>query len=478
MTVAEGDSRLVLSWWRRISLRARLTAAATIVIALGMAGAAALLVWRLHSVLAADLDVGLTRQVRVVAADVVDGDVSPRLPRSAGESTALQVVDAAGNVISSSGDIDGEPRLFFMPPGAGEPTLGTATTSALDGPYRVAALSVTSPSGPVTIYVGSPTAPVANGTTELGAALIFGVPAMVGLLALVGWWLVGRALRPVDTLRRQAAAIPGTDLQRRLDVPIADDELGRLAQTFNDLLGRIAMAAARQRRFVADAAHELRTPLAALRARLEIDLRHAPADAADAEAVRTRRTALQQVTRLADLVDDLLQLARLDADPQPHRRPVDLDDLVWEAVSEVREGGPPSVDTTGISPVRVLGDPAALRRVVRNLLSNARRHADHSVTIRLSIDNPVSDTGHDAPTEPTATLTIADDGPGIPIAERVRVFERFVRLDEGRARDAGGSGLGLAIVADLVAAYGGRVWIDDNHPGAKFCVGLPVWPTV
>jgi signal transduction histidine kinase len=116
--------------------------------------------------------------------------------------------------------------------------------------------------------------------------------------------------------------------------------------------------------------------------------------------------------------------------------------------------------------------------VVRNLLSNARRHADHSVTIRLSIDNPVSDTGHDAPTEPTATLTIADDGPGIPIAERVRVFERFVRLDEGRARDAGGSGLGLAIVADLVAAYGGRVWIDDNHPGAKFCVGLPVWPTV
>ena len=475
MTVEGGNPRRTPSWWRRRSLRARLTAAATIVIAVGMAGAAALLVWRLHSVLATDLDASLTRQVRVVAADVVDGDVSPRLPRSAGEATALQVVDAAGNVISSSGDIDGEPRLFFTPPAVGDPTLGTETTSALDGSYRVAALAVTSPSGDVTVYVGSPTAPVANSTTELGVALFFGVPAMVGLLALVGWWLVGRALRPVDTLRRQAAAIPGTDLQRRLDVPVSDDELGRLAQTFNDLLGRIAAAAARQRRFVADAAHELRTPLAALRARMEIDLRHPPV-AADAETVRTRQTALQQVTRLADLVDDLLQLARLDADPHPHRRPVDLDDLVWEAVSEAREEGPPSIDTTGISPVRVLADPAALRRVVRNLLSNARRHADHNVTIRLSTDGPAQGRRHHAPEGPTATLTIADDGPGIPVADRERVFERFVRLDEGRARDAGGAGLGLAIVAELVAAHGGRVWIDDNDPGARFCVELPTWP--
>jgi signal transduction histidine kinase len=477
VTVGGGNPRRTLSWWRRRSLRARLTAAATIVIAVGMAGAAALLVWRLHSVLATDLDANLTRQVRVVAADVVDGDVSPRLPRSAGESTVLQVVDAAGKVLSSSGDIDGEPRLFFTPPGVGEPTLGTETTSALDGPYRVAALAVTSPSGPATVYVGSPTAPVANSTTELGAALLFGVPAMVGLLALVGWWLVGRALRPVDTLRRQAAAIPGTDLQRRLDVPVSDDELGRLAQTFNDLLGRIAAATARQRRFVADAAHELRTPLAALRARMEIDLRHPPADAADAESVRTRRTALQQVTRLADLVDDLLQLARLDADPRPHRRVVDLDDVVWEAVSEAREEGPPSIDTSGISPVRVLGDPAALRRVVRNLLSNARRHADHNVTIRLSTDTAAPSGSHHAPAGPTATLSIADDGPGIPVADRERVFERFVRLDEGRARDAGGAGLGLAIVAELVAAHGGRVWIEDNDPGARFCVELSTCPT-
>jgi signal transduction histidine kinase len=468
--------RVTLSWWRRRSLRARLTVAATVVIAVGMAAAAVLLVWRLHSVLAANLDATLTRQVGAVAADVAAGDSRPRLPRSARESTALQVIDGGGKVIASSGDIDGEPRLFFIPPGAGDPALGTETTTALDGPYRVAALAASSPSGPVTVYVASPTAPLTVSTTELGAALIFGVPAMVGLLALVGWWLLGRALRPVETMRRQAAAIPATDLKRRLDVPDSDDELARLAETFNDLLGRIGVAADRQRHFVADAAHELRTPLAALRARLEIDLRHAPPASTDADTVQTKHQALQQVTRLADLVNDLLQLARLDADPQLNRRPVDLDDLVWDAAREARDLGPPAIDTTGISPVQVLGDAAALRRMVGNLVSNARRHAHQTVTVRLSVDGATASlTGELAPGGRTATLVVADDGPGIAAADRQRVFERFVRLDAGRARDCGGSGLGLAIVADIVAAHSGRVWVDHNHPGARFHVQLPLF---
>jgi signal transduction histidine kinase len=273
----------------------------------------------------------------------------------------------------------------------------------------------------------------------------------------------------VDVIRRQAAAIPGTDLKQRLDVPASGDELGRLAETFNDLLDRIAIAADRQRRFVADAAHELRTPLATLRARLEIDLRHPPEGVSDAQIADARQLSLQQVTRLAALVDDLLQLARLDADPRLHRRPVDLDDLAWETVREAREEGAPHLDTTGISPVRVLGDPIALHRVMRNLVRNAVRHADHTVTVRLTRGAP-------AGTDGVAILVIADDGPGIPVAERERVFERFVRLDEGRARDAGGSGLGLAIVADIVTAHGGRVRIEDNNPGAKISVELPALP--
>jgi signal transduction histidine kinase len=441
-----------------------------------MAAAAALLVWRVDSVLAANLDANLIQQVDEVAADVAKGDANPRVARSAGESTVLQVVDGAGNVISSSGDIDGEPRLFFISPTADAPALGTVTSSALDGPYRVAAVAVTSRSGPATVYVGSATTPLEDSASELGAALIFGVPTMVALLALVGWLLVGRALRPVDVIRRQAAAIPGTDLQQRLDVPASDDELGRLAQTFNDLLERIATAADRQRRFVADAAHELRTPLATLRARLEIDLRHPPEGEGDAKIADTKQLSLQQVTRLAALVDDLLQLARLDADPRLHRRPIDLDDLVWETVREAREGGAPHLDTTGISPVRVLGDPVALHRVIRNLIRNAVRHADQTVTVRLFRDRPPAGIRSSASAGGNATLIIADDGPGIPLADRERVFERFVRLDEGRDRDAGGTGLGLAIVADIVTAHGGRVRIDDNHPGAKVWVELPALP--
>jgi signal transduction histidine kinase len=441
-----------------------------------MAAAATLLVWRVDSVLAANLDATLTRQVRDVAADVEKGVANPRVARSAGESTVLQVVDGAGTVISSSGDIDGEPRLFFNLPAASGPTLDTVSPAALDGPYRVAALAVASPTGPVTVYVGSPTTPLADSTDELGAALIIGVPTMVALLALVGWLLVGRALRPVDVIRRQAAAIPGTDLQQRLDVPASDDELGRLAQTFNDLLQRIATAADRQRRFVADAAHELRTPLATLRARLEIDLLHPPGGESDTKTAAARQLSLQQVTRLTALVDDLLQLARLDADPRLHRRPIDLDDLVWETVREAREAGAPHLDTTGISPVRVLGDPVALHRMMRNLIRNAVRHADQTVTVRLVRHTPAADSRPSASKDGAAMLTIADDGPGIPLADRERVFERFVRLDEGRARDAGGTGLGLAIVADIVNAHGGHVRIEDNHPGAKISVELPALP--
>jgi signal transduction histidine kinase len=476
VTTEADRPRATPSWWRRISLRARLTAASTIVIAVGMAAAATLLVWRVDSVLAANLDATLTRQVRDVAADVAQGVANPRVARSAGESTVLQVVDGAGTVISSSGDIDGEPRLFFNLPAASVPTLDTATPAALDGPYRVAALAVTTPTGPVTVYVGSPTTPLADSTDELGAALIIGVPTMVALLALVGWLLVGRALRPVDVIRRQAAAIPGTDLQKRLDVPASDDELGRLAQTFNDLLERIATAADRQRRFVADAAHELRTPLATLRARLEIDLRHPPGGESDTKIAAARQLSLQQVTRLAALVDDLLQLARLDADPRLHRRPIDLDDLLWETVREAREAGAPHLDTTGISPVRVLGDPVALHRMMRNLIRNAVRHADQTVTVRLVRHTPAAGGRPSASTGGAAILTIADDGPGIPLADRERVFERFVRLDEGRAREAGGTGLGLAIVADIVTAHGGHVRIEDNHPGAKISVELPALP--
>jgi signal transduction histidine kinase len=279
-------------------------------------------------------------------------------------------------------------------------------------------------------------------------------------------------------MRRQAAAIPGDDLRRRLDVSAAKDELGRLSKTFNELLERIAVASDRQRRFVDDAAHELRSPLAALQTRLEIGLRHPTAGIVDSEErAYGQRQALKEITRLVDLVNDLLSLARADAGRRPRSRPIDLDDLVWRAATDAREHGPPKIDTTGIAPVRVVGDTAGLRRVVQNLLDNARRHANDTVTVQLRLNFEPPSSGGDSAAVPTATLIVADDGPGIPVADRQRVFDRFVRLDEGRPRDSGGTGLGLAIVSAIVAEHGGRVWIDGGEDGTAFVVQLPAVPS-
>jgi signal transduction histidine kinase len=228
-----------------------------------------------------------------------------------------------------------------------------------------------------------------------------------------------------------------------------------LADTLNDLLARIEGATARQRQFVADAAHELRNPLAALRAELEINARHP-------EATPTSATdLLAETVRLSELVDDLLALARLDADIRPRPAPVDLDDLVLEHVVRIRGTAAHRIDTKGVRASRVHGDPNALRRVIANLVDNALRHAAASVTLELT----GSRTG--------VRLVVADDGPGIRVADRERVFERFTRLDDARSRDAGGSGLGLAIVREIVTAHGGRIQIEDNDPGARFVVVLP-----
>lgn len=447
--------------WRPVlSVRARLTIAAAAVIAAGITLAAGLLLWRMHSVLATDLDNSLIQQTHAMAEDVAGGVSTLRVSKTAPSSTALQVVDRTGRVIASAGDVDGTERVFFTTPASGEPALTTVGSAALESPYRVAALSVETSSGPVTLYLGAPTAPLATIRHELGTSLAVGIPGAVVALTAVSWWLIGRALRPVETMRRQAAAIPGHDADGRLDVSAARDELARLAETFNDLLDRIAVATERQRRFVDDAAHELRSPLATLRAQLEVSERAARSEDAVGPHQSWQRESLVVVDRLADLVNDLLVIARLDSGAVPRRHQVDLDDVVLQCISDDRRRGRVSIDSTGISPARVVGDAGGLRRVVQNLLDNARRHARDMVTVRLE-----SRSG-------TAVLSVADDGPGVPEVDRARVFDRFVRLDTSRTREDGGTGLGLAIVASVVDAHGGRVWIEDSAPGAVFIVQL------
>ncbi len=266
--------------------------------------------------------------------------------------------------------------------------------------------------------------------------------------------MVGSALRPVAGLRQGAEEITGSGGSRRLPVPAADDEIRRLAVTLNDMLTRLESASARQRVFVADAAHELRSPLAAMRTQLEVAIHHPGA----AEWPETAADVLEDTTRLSRLVDDLLLLARLDEGvrlPRSSRAgPTDLVPVV-DAVLARAHPTEQTLVRTGDPAALVDADGDALTRIAGNLVDNATRHGRTRVVVDVRGDGDM------------AVLTVSDDGPGIPRGDRERVFERFTRLDGARSRDDGGSGLGLAIVRALAEAHGGYVRLADAHLGER-----------
>ncbi|MET8538175.1 ATP-binding protein [Streptomyces sp. NPDC005065] len=447
------------SWWARRSLRLRLTAAAALVIAAGLTGAAVLLVTWLHASLIGGLDQTALQRAQVVAAEV-DSRTTTELPVTDHGEVAAQVVDGNGKVRSSSANLRGRPRVFTFPAShSSNPRPHTVHDIPVGdgGTWRAVGIPVASRHDHMTVYVAVPTEGVDHGIAQLSAGLAITVPTVVALLTGVVWLLTGRALRPVDVMRAQTAEITTSDLSRRIDIPPTDDALGRLATTFNDLLARLDAATRRQRRFIADAAHELRSPLSTLHTRLDVAVQHP--GSADWQTVAPG--LLRETERLTRLVDDLLQLARLDARPRLRARPVDLDEIVFTEVREARRRTPLVIDQRAVSAARVQGDEDALTRVVRNLLENALHYATTRVDISLQT------------LEGTAQLIIADDGPGIPEADRERVFGRFTRLDDARARGTGGSGLGLAIVHEIVTAHHGSIRIEDNRPGARLVVLLP-----
>jgi signal transduction histidine kinase len=282
---------------------------------------------------------------------------------------------------------------------------------------------------------------------------------VAGIVALTTWFAVGRSLAPVERMRQQVEEMSASDLSRRVDEPPTRDEIGRLAHTMNGMLGRLQDAQAAQRRFVSDASHELKSPLASLRQYAEVA--HAHPDRISAAELSD--AVLEEGARLERLVQGMLVLSRADEGGLAlHVADVDLDDLLLAEAERLRAVGAVGVDVTGVHPVRVRGDVGLLSQVTRNLADNAARHARSHVSLGVAA----------APAG--AVLTVADDGAGIPAAERDRVFERFVRLDEARARDAGGSGLGLAIVREIVRAHGGDVRVDAAPSGgARFSVTLP-----
>jgi signal transduction histidine kinase len=284
-----------------------------------------------------------------------------------------------------------------------------------------------------------------------------GTPILLAVVGLICWVIVGRALRPIEAMRREVteiATIPGT---HRVAEPATDDEVGRLARTLNSMLDRIEASAARERRFVSDASHELRSPIANIRTEIEVALHHP--QRADWRSVAT--DVLAENDRMARLVEELLFLAR--SDEGSLQRPVgssDLAEVAVEVVSAASASQPPVLLRAEPTPVAM--PEIYVERIVVNLVENARRFANSRVEVFV---------GHRSG---FGVLEVRDDGPGVPVAERGRIFERFVRLDEARDREFGGFGLGLAIVADLCRAYGGTAEVGDASPGAVFTLRLPL----
>ncbi len=457
--------RTLLAWWRRhAGVRVRTALTAAVVVGAALAGGSVLFVVLLQRNLATTVDGALLQQALIFADTIHQRGASGLdLRRRVGENNVVQVLDAAGSILAASPGLEGEAALSSVLPQPNSYVQFTRQQLSVVGeePFRVVALGVTSPDGrSMVVIVAQSLESVQASKKTVTGLLLFGAPFLLLLVAGLTYWLSGRALRPVEVMRQQVADIDERTLAAQLPLPEAQDEVWRLGRTMNHMLDRLDSAATAQRRFVSDASHELRSPLTALRASVEVAQAHP--DTAD--WTRTADIVLEESLRLERLVADLLLLARADERGlQLRREDVDLDDLLAAEVERLRATTSLTV-TSHIVHVRVVGDRDRLQRALRNLVDNASQHASSAVTLSVASDAAM------------AKIDIVDDGPGVPVADRLRVFDRFVRLDDSRTRTVGGTGLGLAIVRQIARAHHGDVAFLDAPNGSTVRLCLPMEP--
>jgi signal transduction histidine kinase len=441
---------------RGATLRARLTGAATAVVAVVLAASSVALVEAQRHSLLSGVEEALVQRADNLQPSVMQGPAGQTLPGEGDrEDSFVQLIDARGRVARATPNLTGLPAVTAPGGGAADSFHDVALPRLSAHSYRV----LTRPVMSGTLVVGKNVDDVQESVGTLTRSLAVAVPLVVLLLAGLLWWLTGRVLRPVESIRTEVAGIGAAELHRRVSVPRRDDEISRLASTMNAMLERVQQATDRQRQFVADASHELRNPLTRIVSALDVAAAH--------PRLTPQEQTLQEVradtAQLQQLVDDLLLLARTEpGSPLPAADPVDLDDLVLDDAARLRQRGLVGVDTSQVGPARTTGDARQLARVIANLSSNAERYASSTVHYALR------------ETADTCELVVADDGRGIPTEQRSAVFSRFVRLDGARSRDNGGVGLGLAIVSDIVLRHGGHVIVQPVEPhGARLVVTLP-----
>lgn len=430
---------------------------ATIIVAIMIGLASILLVTLLHRSLIDNIDKAARGQALRIASLAQDDSLSA-IPETGG--ALYQILDGRGRLLAASSPLD-RPDLFSgLRPKGTAPEVGTIEDLPLgdDDTFRVTALRATSPSGDVTIYVATSLEPVEKTIATLQGGLAIGSPVLLALVAFTAWIVVGRALRPVEDIRATVDDISEESLNKRVPVPGPNDEISRLASTMNMMLERLESSHERQRRFVADASHELQTPLASARTDLEVALAHP--DGADWP--RIAKDLVTANRRMEKLARDLLFLARMDDRATlPPMVPVSLDDIVLEEAARLRQSARVTLDTSRVSGAEVRGRRIDLERAVRNLLDNAGTHATSRVDVELASEDQM------------VMLIVYDDGPGIPAERRDEIFDRFRRLEESRSRDDGGAGLGLAITKGIIETHGGTIRVEDSTKGARFVVRLP-----
>jgi heavy metal sensor kinase len=452
-----------------LSLRARLTAWYSVLLVLTMAVFSAAVLWLHWRLLVNELDESILA-TSLTADNVVHEEMEERntLKRAVAEMNevvrspelVVEVLDGSGAAI--------EPVERSMPVPGGLPAAGVVYgPHTLRDPngrsWRVSVRARDTQQGRYFVLVGTPLDDIIAEWRALLRASLVGIPLALAFAAAGGWLLGRHGLRPLTTMAAEAQTITEKTAANRLTVPPAGEELEQLAQAFNRVLERLGSALSTQRQFMADASHELRTPVSIMRTAADVTL--SQKDREDAEYREALAVVSQQSSRLARLVDDMLVLARADAGGYPMTvTEVDLSALVAQCVRELRGRAEEKKITmqTSLHALFVNGDETLLRRMVGNLIGNALTYTPAGGAITITLTSEGAD----------ALLRVADTGPGIPPGDRERVFERFVRLDPARAGE--GAGLGLAIARWVAEVHAGRVWILSSGPtGTVFAARLP-----
>ncbi|MEO3976536.1 HAMP domain-containing sensor histidine kinase [Streptomyces sp. CAU 1734] len=473
------------------SVRARAALGATVVVAVALiaAGVSVLLVLKTY------LDEEATDQAKLTATSVAADYAAGRrlaLPEPEDGEPPVQVVDGQRRVIAISDGVQqitgtGSSEVTAVPerkPPRGDDddrddeddgaedrrvssapvtyTEGSVTAGGDTAKYKFAAVQVLEgDETAATVYAGAPLAVEEGAVEQVRDGMLIGLPVLLVVVGGVTWLVTRHALKPVEGIRAEMAAITASeDLSRRVPEPDSRDEVARLARTTNETLTALEASVERQRRFVADASHELRSPIASLRTQLEVGAAH--------PQLLDVPGAVADTVRLQQLAADLLLLARLDAGERPGQARLDLGELAREEASQRTGDRVPVrvvVDAAEGPGFEVDGSRSQVARVLANLLDNAQRHARGEVVASVRRERR------------EVVLSVADDGDGVPEEERERIFERFVRLDDARTRDEGGAGLGLAIARDVAARHGGGLTVGATPAGgALFELRLPAAP--